>query len=147
MKIRVFLMLVLVATLFSCQKEADPLPPPYMDCRADGGIVEFTTRNAIVNGSNLQITGNNTAGAAVSLSINNISAGQTGTFNIGAGFFNTASYTDATGGYSAGTSAGSGQITIVVNNGSTLQGSFQFTGQNISGKTKVITDGRFMIYL
>jgi hypothetical protein len=117
-----------------------------MDCKADGGVVEFTTRNAIVNGTNLQITGINASSVAVSLSINNISFGQTGTFNIGSGNFNTASYTDATGGYSAGSSAGTGQISIVVNDGSTLQGSFQFTGQNLAGKTKVVTEGRFMIY-
>lgn len=141
------LFLVLVAGIFSCQKENNPVAPPYMDCRADGGIVEFTTRNAVVIGSNLQITGVNASATAVSLSINNISAGQTGTFNIGAGNFNTAAYTDATGGYSAGGSGGSGQITIVVNNGSTLQGSFQFTALDLSGKTKVIAEGRFLIYL
>lgn len=144
---RVLLILLLAAGIFSCQKESNPVAPPYMDCRADGGIVEFTTRNAVVIGSNLQITGINASATAVSLSINNISAGQTGTFNIGPGNFNTAAYTDATGGYSAGGSGGTGQITIVVNNGSTLQGSFQFTAQDLSGKTKVITEGRFMIYL
>lgn len=144
---RVLLILLLAAGIFSCQKESNPVTPPYMDCRADGGIVEFTTRNAVVIGSNLQITGLNASATAVSLSINNISAGQTGTFNIGPGNFNTAAYTDATGGYSAGGSGGNGQITIVVNNGSTLQGSFQFTALDLSGKTKVITEGRFMIYL
>jgi hypothetical protein len=144
---RVLLIMMLAAGIFSCQKESNPVAPPYMDCRADGGIVEFTTRNAVVIGSNLQITGVNTSATAVSLSINNISAGQTGTFNIGAGNFNTAAYTDATGGYSAGGSGGSGQITIVTNNGGTLQGSFQFTAFDLSGKTKVITEGRFMIYL
>lgn len=144
---RFLLILLLAAGIFSCQKESNPVAPPYMDCRADGGIVEFTTRNAVVIGSNLQITGINASATAVSLSINNISAGQTGTFNIGPGNFNTAAYTDATGGYSAGGSGGNGQITIVVNNGTTLQGSFQFTAQDLSGKTKVITDGRFMIYL
>ena len=144
---RFLLILLLAAGIFSCQKESNPVAPPYMDCRADGGIVEFTTRNAVVIGSNLQITGINASATAVSLSINNISAGQTGTFNIGPGNFNTAAYTDATGGYSAGGSGGTGQITIVVNNGTTLQGSFQFTAQDLSGKTKVITDGRFMIYL
>jgi hypothetical protein len=144
---RFLLLMIITASIFSCQKDSNPVAPPYMDCKADGGVVEFTTRNAIVNGSNLQITGVNASSTAVSLSINNISAGQTGTFNIGVGNFNTASYTDATGGYSAGSSAGNGQITIVVNSGNTLQGSFQFTAQNLAGKTKVITEGRFMIYL
>lgn len=132
--------------LFACQKDNNPVAPPYMDCKVDGGVVEFTTRNAVVNGSNLQIAGSS-GGTAVALSINNISANQTGTFTIGAGNFNTASYTDASGGYSAGSSVGSGTITIVVNNGATLQGSFQFNAENLSGKTKVITEGRFMIYL
>jgi len=143
---RILLLMVIAASIFSCEKENNPVAPPYMDCKADGGVVEFTTRNAIVNGTNLQITGINASSVAVSLSINNISFGQTGTFNIGSGNFNTASYTDATGGYSAGSSAGTGQISIVVNDGSTLQGSFQFTGQNLAGKTKVVTEGRFMIY-
>jgi hypothetical protein len=143
---RVLLIMVITASIFSCQKDSNIVTPPYMDCKADGGVVEFTTRNAIVNGTNLQITGINASSVAVSLSINNISSGQTGTFNIGSGNFNTASYTDATGGYSAGSSAGTGQISIVVNDGSTLQGSFQFTGQNLAGKTKVVTEGRFMIY-
>jgi hypothetical protein len=143
---RMLLLMVITASIFSCQKENNPVAPPYMDCKADGSVVEFTTRNAVVVGSNLQITGLNASATAVSLSINNISAGQTGTFNIGAGNFNTAAYTDATGGYSAGGSGGSGQITIVTNSGGTLQGSFQFTALDLTGKTKVITEGRFMIY-
>jgi Family of unknown function (DUF6252) len=119
-----------------------------MNCKADGATIDFNQYNAVLNGSNIQINGTSTAAASnVNLSINNISPGQTGTFNIGAGNFNSASFTDASGGYSAGTGGGSGTIILNTNNGSVLDGSFQFTAQNISGKQKVISEGRFRIYL
>ena len=145
---RFLLVVMIVASLISCSKDNTPVTqPPYMNCKADGATIDFNQSSAAHNGSNLQISGTSTAASAtVSLSLNNISSGQTGSFNIGSGNFNTASYTDASGGYSAGTSSGSGVITINVNNGSTIEGNFQFTAVNISAKTKVITEGRFLIY-
>lgn len=139
---------ILVWSAVACSKEnGNMVQPPYMDCKADGATITFTQQSAIRNGSNLQVTGSTSpAGTSVNLSINNISAGQTGTFNIGPGNFNSATFSDATGGYSAGTSSGSGAVTISSNNGSSIMGSFQFTGVNLSSKQKLITEGRFLIY-
>lgn len=148
MNIRSIFGFIVVVSLFACSKDTGTVvQPPYMDCKADGTTISFAQQTAIQNGSNLQISGSTSpAGTSVNLSINNISAGQTGTFNFGSGNFNTATFTDATGGYSAGTSSGSGSITISANNGTVIQGNFQFTGVNTSSKQKVITEGRFLIY-
>ena len=142
-------MVLILSGIISCSKDNTPVgQPPFMNCRADGVTVDFNQYSAVNNGSNLQISGTSTAASSsINLSINNISAGQTGSFTIGAGNFNTASYTDASGGYSAGSSSGSGTITITVNNGSVVQGTFTFTGVNVSAKSKVISEGQFLIYL
>ena len=146
---RLILVVLLVSSFFSCSKDQTPVSqPPFMNCKADGTTVEFNQYTAVNNGSNLQISGTSTAAnSSINLSINNIGASQTGSFNIGSGNFNTASYTDATGGYSAGSSSGSGVITITINNGSAIQGTFQFTGVYVSAKSKVISEGQFLIYL
>jgi hypothetical protein len=138
----------MVLSVVACSKDNGAnIQPPYMDCKADGATIAFANQTAIQNGSNLQVTGSTSpAGTSVNLSINNISSGQTGTFTIGPGNFNSATFTDATGGYSAGTSTGTGSITISSNNGSSLLGSFQFTGVNLSSKQKLVTEGRFLIY-
>lgn len=140
---------MLVASFFSCSKDNGPVAqPPFMNCKADATTIDFNQYTAVNNGTNLQINGTSTAASAsIGLSINNISSGQTGSFTIGPGNFNSASYSDATGGYSAGTSNGSGIITITTNNGTTIQGTFQFTAVSLSAKSKVITEGRFLIYL
>jgi hypothetical protein len=149
MRIGFFVVLLVVSGFFSCSKDnGGTVQPPFMNCKADGATIDFNQYNAVLNGSNLQITGISTAASAnVNLSINNISPGQTGTFNIGSGNFNSASFTDASGGYSAGTGGGSGTIVLTTNNGTVLDGSFQFTAQNLSGKQKLITEGRFRIFL
>ena len=145
---RFLLVVMIVASLFSCSKDNTPVAqPPFMNCKADGATIDFNQSSAVHNGSNLQISGTSTAASAtISLSLNNIGLSQTGTFNIGPGNFNTASYSDDSGGYSAGTSNGSGVITITFNNGTTIEGNFQFTAVNLAAKTKVITEGRFLIY-
>ncbi|MFN9492351.1 MAG: DUF6252 family protein [Sphingobacteriales bacterium] len=143
---RMLLLMVITASIFSCQKEDNPVAPPYMDFKADGAFWELNNRSAVLTTSNLLISGGNGAGVSIGLSINNYSNLQTGTFTIGAGNFNTASVVDATGGYSAGNSGGSGTITIIENTGTLIRGSFEFTARDLSGKTKVVTEGRFMIY-
>ena len=145
---RFLLSLMIVVSFFSCSKDNNAVvQPPFMNCKADGVTIDFNQYSAIQNGSNVQINGSSTAGGStIALSINNISSGQTGSFNIGSGNFNSASYTDASGGYSAGTSNGSGVITITVNNGNTIEGSFQFTAVSSSAKSKVITEGKFLIF-
>jgi hypothetical protein len=148
MNVRSIAVFIMVLSVVACSKDnGTNIQPPYMDCKADGATIAFANQTAIQNGSNLQVTGSTSpAGTSVNLSINNISSGQTGTFTIGPGNFNSATFTDATGGYSAGTSTGTGSITISSNNGSSLLGSFQFTGVNLSSKQKLVTEGRFLIY-
>lgn len=139
---------ICITVSFSCSKDNTAvLAPPFMDAKVDGAAVQFNSYSAVQNGSNLQINGTSTAANAnIALSINSYSSGQTGTYNIGAGNFNTATYSDPTGGYSAGTSGGSGTVTISANNGSSIDGTFTFTAVNLTSKTKVITEGRFKIY-
>jgi hypothetical protein len=143
-----FVAFVCMAASFSCSKDNTNVgTPPYMDAKVDGATVQFNTYSAVQNGSNLQINGTSTAANAnIALSINSYSSGQTGTYSIGVGNFNTATYSDPTGGYSAGNSGGSGTVTISFNNGSSIDGTFTFTATNLSAKTKVITEGRFKIY-
>jgi hypothetical protein len=148
MKLRSILLLVLVVLGFSCGKDDGGTPDlPFLSAKADGVVKDCNVIRVTLVGGTLVINANNTAGdVVIVLNINNYTSGQIGTFNIGQGNFSSASYREGSTSYSAGTTAGSGRIQITNSNTTSIQGSFEFTGVNVTGASKTITEGRFSAY-
>jgi hypothetical protein len=142
----VVLLLLAAFAIGSCSDE-DPVPElPFFNASVDGASKQCDKASASTAGG-LQINARNEAsGIVFALFIADYTPGEIGTFNIGAGNFNTALYQEGGTSYSAGTTAGSGRIVITNANSSSIQGTFQFTGFNLGGASKNITDGAFRIF-
>lgn len=146
MKILNVWMLSLLMVMFSCGKDDAVIEPAMMNAKVDGTTVDCDVVNGTMGSGTLQINGrNSTTNNLFSLSVNNYTEGQTGTFNIGSGNFNTAAYREGNKAYSAGTSAGNGKIIITKSSSKAVKGSFEFTGVSLDGLSKQITEGRFHV--
>lgn len=139
-------MLLAAFAIGSCSDE-DPAPElPFFNATVDGSGKVCDKLSASTAGG-LQINARNDAtGVVFSFFVSAYTPGEIGTFNIGAGNFNTALYQEGGVAYSAGTSAGTGRIVITNADPGILQGTFEFTGFNDNGASKNITEGNFRIY-
>jgi hypothetical protein len=156
----IFAILIITLLTISCNKSDDPVAPPasngdFINATIDGvaysasGTQIDSDQNTVAFNIRTDITG---GGTGLDFSINGQATVGTYTFNTSnvttVGRLNYRLNSDI---YSSGICpTSSGTLTITAKNGSTIEGTFSFTGKKILGcaeAQKTITNGSFKITL
>jgi hypothetical protein len=147
------LALSVALTMGSCEEEVPDIPglpaSGTLTAKVDGSDFDANVAaQASGGGGVLSIMGSNMVGRAINITLSSYTG--PGTYAFG-GLANTSSALwqetlTSEGGFSTfGGPAGIGEIVITSDDGTTVEGTFFFTGRNSTGDTRSVTEGTFTV--